>query len=80
MIKNLQQLSQVLEAPRILISASQEEYILKAVKNLCSSLTFVEEPKFHDTHPQEEPKASTTTLTNLRRLKTYGPQLMESNH
>ena len=57
MIKILGELSQILAA--IGIFASQEEQILIVVKNLCISPKVIEEPKVHEPHLQEEPKAST---------------------
>ena len=58
MIKILKELSQVLEKNGILISASQEEKILIASKNLYTSLEVIEELEFHEPHLQEELEAS----------------------
>jgi hypothetical protein len=58
MIKSLEELSQILAAVGISISASQEEQILTAVKNLSASPEVIEKQDFHELHPQEDLEAS----------------------
>jgi hypothetical protein len=58
MIKSLTELSQILAATGISISASQEEQILTIVKNLSASPEVIEEEDFHELHPQEDLEVS----------------------
>ena len=45
---SLEELSEILAAPGIF--SSQEEHILKAVKNLSTSIEVKEEPRVHEPH------------------------------
>ena len=81
MIKNLEELSQILALARI--STSQEEWILVVVKNLSASLEVIEEPDIHEPCSQddlqpfvdspcwavEEIKDSCTTFTGEQSLE-----------
>jgi hypothetical protein len=58
MIKSLKELSQIIAAAGI--SASQEEQILTAVKNLPSSQEVVKEEEFHEQHQAEAKEPWTT--------------------